>query len=241
MFPFNKKSTHSNKQHFESTQRFLEIDQIKDDTLILKDGSLHVVIMVSSINLALRSEEEQNTVMDMYESALNSVSFPLQFLVQSRKVDLTSYLATLKKEATKQKNSLLKEQTEDYIDFLEDILSSVNVMDKRFFVIVPYYPNVLESSSKGLLSYLGLKKTSHPSATNESYENGLKQLRQRAEVTMSTLAEVGLTSTPLPTEALIELFYACYNPETAGHEHIKHLDQLGAQYISKREDVENNI
>lgn len=239
---FGKKKEEQNTHaSFESTQKFLEIDQIKDDILILKDGGLHAVLMVSSINMELRSEQEQGMIIASYQSALNSISFPLQFLVQSRKVDLTSYMASLGDAARKQQNTLLKEQTEDYIFFLESILSSVNVMDKRFFVVIPYYPNVIGESSKGLLSMLGIKKLSQGNVATENYKLSLKQLHQRVETTLSFLAEIGLTATPLPTEAIIELFYACYNPETAGHEHIKNLDSLGAKYISTRKSVEEGM
>lgn len=209
--------------------------------MVLKDGSLHSVLMVSSINMELRSEEEQEMIIGSYQSALNSINFPLQFLVQSRKVDLTSYLSLLKDASTTQSNPLLKEQTENYIYFLEDILSSVNIMDKRFFVVVPHYTNVLDEKSKGILSVLGLQKTKKTNLQHESYEQSLKQLNQRVGITISSLASTGLTATPLPTEALIELFYACYNPETAGHEHIKNLDSLGAKYISTRESIEKEM
>lgn len=239
---FGKKKEEQNiHASFESTQKFLEIDHIKDDILVLKDGSLHAVLMVSSINIELRSEEEQNMIMASYQSALNSITFPLQFLVQSRKVDLTSYMASLEEVSKKQENALLKEQTEDYIDFLESILANVNVMDKRFFVVVPYYPNVVGESSKNFLSLLGIKKLNKATVATENYAQSLKQLHQRIETTLSFLAETGLTATPLPTEAVIELFYSCYNPETAGHEHIKNLDSLGAKYISTRKSVEEGM
>jgi len=227
-------------QQFESTQKFLEIEQIRDDVLVLKDGSLRSVMMVSSINMELRAEEEKMSIISAYQGALNSLEFPLQFLVQSRKLDLTNYLALLESSAQNQPIPLLKEQTNEYILFLKDILSNVNVMDKRFFAVIPYYPNIVAESSKGVLSFLGIKKQGQTAeAENENYLQNKQQLQRRIQLVIGLFTDIGLTLTPLPTEALVELFYACYNPETAGHEHIKGLDTLGANYISTRNSIVN--
>ncbi|RJO62260.1 hypothetical protein C4544_00195 [candidate division WS5 bacterium] len=240
---FKKNKEDINKQlHFESTQKYLEIDKIKDDTIFLKDGSLRAVFMVSSINMELRSDQESTSVISMYQSALNALDFPIQIIVQSRKVDLTSYMATLEESVLQQTIPLLREQTEEYIVFLKEILSSVNVMDKRFFVIVPYYPNVIAQQSAGALSFLGIKKKSPSGAMQHTnYEENLMKLGERVQSVASSFSGIGLTATKLPTEALIELFYACYNPETAGHEHIKNLGSLGAKYITTRNAVEQNL
>lgn len=240
---FKKKKEQTNtSQHFESTQKYLEIDKIKDDTIFLKDGSLRAVFMVSSINMELRSDQESTSVISMYQSALNALDFPIQIIVQSRKVDLTSYMASLEDSASKQTIPLLRDQTNEYIDFLKEILSSVNVMDKRFFVVIPYYPNVIVQQSAGALSFFGIKKKSPSGAVQHTnYEENLMKLGERVQSVASSFSGVGLTATKLPTEALIELFYACYNPETAGHEHIKNLGSLGAKYITTRNAVEKSI
>lgn len=233
---FSHKGSRTAQQIQESTQKYLEIDQIKNDCLILKDGSLRAVLMVSSINMDLRSEEEQEAIILAYQNALNSLEFPLQILVQSRKVDLTLYLGYLEEAATKHPHGLLRDQTTEYIAFLRQILDNVNVMDKKFFVVIPYFPNIVEEKSKGILGILGggNKNQTQAQKQTESHEKALKQLNQRAEIACSLLNSTGVAAKPLPTEALIELFYICYNPETAGHEHIKNLGDLGAKYISKR-------
>lgn len=239
---FKRKGQENNQPHFESTQKYLEIDQIKDDAATLKDGSLRAVLMLSSINMELRSDQESASVLARYQSALNALTFPIQILVQSRRVDLTSYMATLDESAMKQTVPLLRDQTNEYVSFLKEILSSVNVMDKRFFVVIPYYPNIIGQQSAGVLSFLGFKKQTSLSPTiNTNYEQNSLELEKRIQAVTSSFGSVGLTATRLPTEALIELFYACYNPETAGHEHIKSLDSLGASYISTREAVEKNL
>lgn len=238
---FNKKKNQANENgQFESTQKFLEIDQIKEDLVFMKDKSLRGVLMVSGINMELRSNEEQEMVLFSYQEALNSLDFPIQILVQSRKVDLTSYISMLEDSVRNQVIPLIKEQTEEYIYFLKQILANVNVMDKRFFVVVPYFPNIIAEGSKGIMSFFDFKKPkSNEAIVSENYQLNKKQIDQRIEIVSSLLGNLGLNATRLPTEALIELFYACYNPETAGHEHIKHLDELGAKYITKREAVQN--
>lgn len=233
---FKKDPDQNPHQQFESTQKFLEIDEIKDDLLVMKDRSLRSVIMVSSLNMELKSEQEKNSVTYSYQQALNSLEFPLQFLVQSRKLDLTAYLGLLEESEKAQTIPLLREQTSEYIVFLKDILTNVNVMDKRFFIVVPYYPNIVETSSKGVLSFLGIKKQGQTQeGEKENYFQNKDQLEKRTQIVASLFSEIGVTTTVLPTEALVELFYACYNPETAGHEHIKSLGTLGANYISTRE------
>lgn len=239
---FKKKEQLNTPQHFDSTQKYLEIDGIKDDVITLKDGSLRTVIMVSGLNMELRSQDEQGMVISIYQEMLNSLDFPIQILVQSRKVDLTSYMATLENSATNQTIPLLRDQTYEYIAFLRQILSNVNVMDKRFFVVIPYYPNVVGEGSQDILTKLGImKKKPTTGAVVTNQELNMQTLKKRIEVTVSLLSSIGLKSTVLPTEALIELFYACYNPETAGHEQIKNLSSLGANYISTRESVEKNL
>lgn len=237
-FPRKTSAKNAQRQAFESTQKHLSIDQIKDDCLVLKDGSLRAVLMVSSINMDLRSEEEQESVIRSYQNALNSVEFPIQIVVQSRKVDLTSYLASLEDAATKQPPGLLKDQTNEYIKFLKEILVNVNVMDKRFFVIIPFFPNVVTEGSKGVLSFFGMGgQTTGPAQDSKNYTMNHEQLSQRVQIVASLLGSIGLKASNLPTEALIELFYACYNPETAGHEHIKNLNAIGAKYITMRDHV----
>ena len=238
---FQKKKEENTPHNFDSTQKYLEIDAIKDDLVMLKDGSLRAVVMISGINMELRSGQEQAMVLNSYQEALNSLEFPIQILVQSRKVDLTSYLATLENAGVEQKIPLLRDQTFEYVSFLKNILSSVNVMDKRFFVIVPYYPNVVVQGSKGILSLLGIKQISKENPAAANYNLNVENLKKRVDTVVSLFGGLNLAVSQLPTEALIELFYACYNPETAGHEHIKNLPSLGASYITKREGVESDL
>ena len=128
-----------------STQQFLEIDQIKDGILVLKNKSLRGIIMVNSINFALMAEEEQNAVIGQYQNFLNSLDFSLQILVQSRKLNITSYLDKLRDLETRQINDLLRTQIVDYRNFINEIVSGGTIMNKTFYVIVPFQPIMLPS------------------------------------------------------------------------------------------------
>jgi len=128
-----------------STQQFLEIDQIKDGILVLKNKGLRGIIMVNSINFALMAEEEQNAVIGQYQNFLNSLDFSLQILVQSRKLNITSYLDKLRDLETKQSNDLLRTQIVEYRNFINEIVSGGTIMNKSFYVIVPFQPIALPS------------------------------------------------------------------------------------------------
>jgi type IV secretory pathway VirB4 component len=123
-----------------STQQYLNIAEIKDDTVVLKDGTLRAVLLVSSINFALKSEEEQNAVIDSYIRFLNNISFTLQIVIQSRELDIDNYLNYLKDREKEQTNKLLKIQTADYIDYIKELTSLGKIMNKRFYLVVPYDP-----------------------------------------------------------------------------------------------------
>lgn len=240
MFIKKDKQKEAAKIQMESTQKFLAIDHIKDDTIILKDGSLKAVLLTSGINMELRNEMEQDSIISAYQGALTALGFPVQMLIQSRKVDLSAYLNSLENVLNAQTNALIREQTEEYIYFLEEVLDNVNVMDKKFFVIVSHYPNIIAKQSSGILSFLdGKKETSFTSSINYPLE--IKELEKKVQIVTNLLKGIGLTATKIPTEALIELFYSCYNPDVSEHEHINNLAVLGSEYISARESVKEEL
>jgi len=137
-----------------STQAYLDIEEIREDVVILKDGSMRAIILVSSINFDLKSEDERNAILQSFQNFLNSLSFPLQIMIDSKKIDLDDYLKMIETKKNSQKNELLKIQISEYIDYIKGLLDQVNIMDKRFFVIVPFYPNVMEKS--GILDKIPL-------------------------------------------------------------------------------------
>jgi type IV secretory pathway VirB4 component len=187
-----------------STQQFLEIEDIREGVLILKDKSLRGVLVVSSLNFALKSDEEQNAIIYQFQNFLNSLDFPIQIYIQSRKLNITGYIEKLKELEKEQKNELLKIQTRDYIQFIENLLAGGSIMSKNFYVIVPFYP----------LPTIGKKEK--PSAlSDEEFERAKTQLWERMEFVAHGLRGCGLFCAPLSTIELIELFWSIYHPQEA--------------------------
>jgi type IV secretory pathway VirB4 component len=187
-----------------STQQFLEIEDIREGVLILKDKSLRGVLLVSSLNFALKSEEEQNAIIYQFQNFLNSLDFPIQIYIQSRKLNITGYIEKLKELERQQKNELLKIQTRDYIQFIENLLAGGSIMSKNFYVIVPFYP------------FPTIGKKGKPSAlSDEEFERAKTQLWERMEFVAHGLRGCGLFCAPLNTIELIELFWSIYHPQEA--------------------------
>lgn len=195
-----------------STQDFVEIDKIREGVLILKNNSLRGVLMVSSLNLALKSEEEQNATFYQFQSFLNSLDFSCQIVVQSRRLNITGYIEKLKELEEKQQNELLKIQTASYREFIESMIKSGTIMAKTFFVVVPFYlPVVQEGKGPGALF-------SPPKAANlteDQFQRSKDQLWQRMEFLALGLRRCGLSAIPLTTPELIELFWGLYHPQEA--------------------------
>jgi hypothetical protein len=194
-----------------STQDFLEIDQIREGVLLLKNKSLRGVLMVSSLNLALKSEEEQNATIFQYQNFLNSLDFSCQIVVQSRRLNITGYIEKLKELETKQTNELLKIQTQGYREFIETMIRSGSIMIKTFFVVVPFYL----SEGQTNVSPGQLLKSQKVTLSEESFQRCKNQLWQRMEFLALGLRRCGLTVMPLTTPELIELFWGLHHPQEA--------------------------
>jgi len=195
-----------------TTQQFLEIGQIKEGTVVLKNKALRGVIMVSSLNFALKSEDEQNAILYQFQSFLNSLDFSIEIVVQSRRLNITGYLDKLKKLEKAQEIELLKVQTADYRKFIGDLIGGGAIMSKNFFVTVPFT----------LIEIPGLtakKETSaQPTTTTfseERFQQTKSQLWQRMEFIALGLRRCGLQCAYLNTTELIELFWSLYHPEEA--------------------------
>ena len=195
-----------------STQNFLAIESIREDTLVLKDGSFRVVLMCSSLNFALKSAEEQDALVYQYQNFLNSLDFSLQFVIHSRRLNIAPYIESLKERQKEEDSELLKIQIAEYMEFVRTFVSMTNIMSKTFYVIVPFSPTGFEKTGgiKGILSSLFAKKEG--SAMDANFEEYRNQLWQRVEAMISGLQGFGVRSAPLNTEELIELFYGLYNP-----------------------------
>lgn len=193
-------------------QQFLDIESIREDVIIMKNGGVRVVVMCSSVNFALKSAEEQDAIIYQYQNFLNSLDFPLQFVIHSRKLNINPYLDTLRERQREEENDLLKVQISEYSEFVKTFINLANIMSKVFYAVVPFTPAVTEQKGffGNVLSGLGFgKKKGEETGTFEEHKN---QLWQRVDTVVSGLQRVGIRSAPLNTEELIELFYGLYNP-----------------------------
>ena len=195
-----------------STQQFLEIDQIKDGILILKNKGLRGIIMVNSINFALMAEEEQNAVIGQYQNFLNSLDFSLQILVQSRKLNITSYLDKLRDLETKQSNDLLRTQIVEYRNFINEIVSGGTIMNKSFYVIVPFQPMALPSLAAARQEK-NVNREKIAKAAQEQFDQSKTQLAQRMEFVALGLRRCGLQCVPLNSLEIAEFLWSSHHLE----------------------------
>lgn len=209
-----------------STQQFLDIAEIKDDTVVMRDGTLRAVLLASSINFSLKSEDEQNAVIESYVRFLNNLSFSVQIVIQSRELNITSYLEYLKKKEKEQTNRLLKLQTADYIEYIKDLTSLGKIMNKRFYVVIPY--SALTDRHKGFFSMAGeaLKPATSIKLKEKNFMRYKEMLDRRVDSVIGGLEGMGVNSARLDTQGLIELYYRSYNPETAKNQNLADINKL---------------
>jgi len=221
-----------------STQNTLEIAAIRDGVVIMNDGSFRSVVMAKSINFDLMSVNEQEAVEYAYQSFLNSLYFDIQIQIKSRKIDMRPYLEKLGKIRTEMSNMLLGMLMEDYIYFIDDLVQQTNIMNKEFYVVIPYIPIVSASGAlgagKGLLSGLvGGKKNGTIKIDEANLEKAKTELTNRVQNVVSGLIQLGVQSIPLDTQELIELYYNSYNPDTATRQTLTQADQLAVPVVTK--------
>jgi hypothetical protein len=206
------KNTKKKIQVGNPTQNFLKFSEIRDDTIIMQDGTLRAVLAVSSTNFDLKSEEEQNALIFAYQRFLNSLEFHIQIILQSRKMEIGDYTSKLKGLMDRQTNELLRMQTGEYIEFINRLVESANVMNKNFYVVVPYDMSVKATGPTGLISKIfGTGKTEQISSREKTYIEYRKLLDERANTVASNLGSSGLRVVRLNTDQLIELVYNSYN------------------------------
>ena len=201
-----------------STQDFLEIQDIREGVLILKNNQIRGILMVSSMNFALKSQEEQSATIYAFQDFLNSLDFTCQILVQSRKINITPYLDSIKNLKEHQPNELLRAQISSYASFIKDLVQGDSIMTKNFYVSVPYNlaeifgtAGAIKKSAFGLFS----KKNKDSKMSQEDFERVKNQLWQRMEYLAMGLKRCGLDIMPLTTPELIELFWAIHHPSEA--------------------------
>jgi len=210
----------------QSTQMFLDIAEIKNDTIILKDGTLRAVMMVSSINFALKSEEEQEAIVSGYVTFLNYLDFPIQIVIQSRRLDIDNYIKRLNEAERDLTNDLLKAQILDYKNYIRELIELGDIMTKNFFIVVPFSP--LEARSSGFWGRLA--SVFSPSKViqlkEDKFNKFLHELDQRVEHVRMNISSLGLKTVRLDTQSLIELFYNVYNPIVSQTQKLANLQNL---------------
>lgn len=208
--------TRPNQKQKSATQDFVDIEEIREGVTILKDGTLRGILMCSSMNFELKSQEEQEAIIAAYQGFLNSFDWSIQIVIHSRRLDINPYLTLLEEKLKTQENELLKIQTAEYIEFIRSLVGLENIMTKSFFLVIPFDPT--ESKTAGVEEKLGglfkkAAKTAPIVLSQERFNEYKTQLVQRQEHIILGLSRFGIQALPLQTEELIELFYNLYNPE----------------------------
>ncbi len=219
----------SGKKPGVSAQRFLDVSEIRDGVVILRDGSLRSVLLVSSVNFALKSLDEQNAIVQAYMQFLNSLDFPIQVVIQSRKMNIDQYIRQLTDNEKTLQNELLKRQIRDYRDFIKQLVQLGDIMQKRFFIVVPYNPMVTAGQhQKGFLQRLSslMAPTSLIRLSEENFQKQRFDLGLRVNQIMSGLGSMSLSGVQLDTQGLIELYYTVYNPELYDTQRLVDVNQL---------------
>ncbi len=210
-----------------TTQQYIDIAEIHDDTVILKDNTLVAVLLVSSINFALKSEEEQNAIIQAYISFINSLSFPVQIVIQSRRLNIDDYLEQLKKKEKEQTNELLKIQIADYIDYIKELIELGDIMTRRFYVVVSYHTQE-GTKRQGLIGKIinSFKVVKVIGMKREQFLKYRQELDRRVNAVQSALASMTLNSQRLDTQSLIELYYNSYNPDSSQRQKMTNINNL---------------
>lgn len=196
-----------------AAQEFVPLKEIRDGIAILKDGGMRAIVLSSSLNFALKSQENQEAIIYQFQNFLNSLDFPTQIFIQSRRLDIRPYIALLEERYKQQAGDLLKLQTREYIQFIKTFTEQTSIMTKSFFVVVPFTPAIGQSSSDGIKSFLGSKdKKTAAQQKIDLFEENKSQLEQRVSIIEQGLTRCGLRAARLGTEEITELFYKIFNP-----------------------------
>ena len=226
------------KENIKTTQGTLLISELRDSMVIMKDGSFRAVIACKSINFDLMSNNEREGVEYSYQSFLNSLNFPVQILIRSQRVDIGPYLNSLAEMRRNEDNMLLGRLMDDYINFIDVISQEANIMDKAFFIIIPYYSSKeLAKQAEETKNIVGaLSKSSAPSVTRinrETYDKAVTELNNYCESVVSGLYYMGVHGVRLNTRELSTLYYNFNNPDTAVHQPLGDFNKLAHMYVRK--------
>jgi hypothetical protein len=209
------------KSTINTTLNFLQVAEIRDSVLVLRESQMRVILAVSSTNFALKSQQEQ----EMIQGILNSIDYPIQICVQNRKVNLDAYIEKLKELEDTQPNDLLRVKMQEYIEYIQNIILEANIMEKNFYLVVGYDPVTLQEGIFG--SFLrALNPARIVKQEQKDFLANRKRLMTRAEDISSKLGGLDLKISMLNTEQLIALMYNCYNPDTTDSIRLKDISNI---------------
>ncbi len=214
-----------------STQRYLDIAEIRDDMVLMKDGTVRAVLLVSSINFALKSVDEQEAIIQAYTTFLNGLEYPIQIVIQSRRMNIDAYMFSLQDQQRKTENDLLRAQISDYRAFVTELVELGQIMQKRFYLIIPYDP--ITNKKRSFFTRLGqaLSPASVANLNKKQLEDRREQISRRAEIIGGQLSSMGLNTARLDTQGLIELYYNVYNPDLSEGEKLTDVGKIQYEEI----------
>lgn len=221
-----------------TTQNSLLISEIRDSMVIMSDGSFRAIVACKSINFDLMSSREREGVEYSYQNFLNALYFPIQIFVRSQRVDIGPYIDRLSTIRRSQDNMLLNVLMDDYINFIDVLSQEANIMDKSFFVVVPYFPvgdlNSVIKESKGLFGKIFAKPQAAATKIDKvTYDKAKDEIKNRVDSITSGLFQIGVKSVQLNTKELGELYYNMYNPDTAVREPLGDFEDITSTYVQK--------
>lgn len=195
-----------------ATQEFVPIEEVHDGVIVMKGGGMRAILLASSLNFSLKSDDERTAILLQFQDFLNSLDFSVQIFVESRRLDIRPYLALLENQKKNQTNSLMKIQIQEYIEFVRSFTEQTNIMKKSFYVVIPFSPAIFKTRGAMLSNLLPTKKSETSEAKTANFEENRTQLEQRLSVVEQGLMRCGIRVARLGTEAIVELFYKIFNP-----------------------------
>ncbi|HEY4488982.1 MAG TPA: hypothetical protein VJA87_00650 [Candidatus Paceibacterota bacterium] len=193
-----------------ASQSFVPVEEVRSGIVILKDGGYRGIMMCSSLNFALKSDDEQKAIIGGFQNFLNTLDFSVEIVIHSRKTDIRPYLGLLEERMGAQTNELMRVQVREYIGFIRNFIEGADIMTKTFYIVVPYSggsPKAVTSA----LSFIGGAKKEEGATGDTSFEESRVQLEQRMALVQGGLGSAGIRAVPLGTEEIIELLYRSFN------------------------------
>ncbi len=234
-----KKETNQQISNPNSTQNQLNFSEIRDNIVIMKDGSFRAIVTCKSINFDLMSNAEREGIEYAYRNFINSLYFPVQILIRSRKVDIGPYLSRLMKIRSQQDNMLLNVLMDDYINYIDVLSQEANIMDKSFYIAIPYFPtggdfSEVKEQAKQAIGRINNKNNSTVVRINSNVlEKAKEELQHRSDIVANGLIQIGVHTRRLDSKQLMQLYYNFYNPDSAINQPLEDFDQVSYLYTNK--------